>query len=152
MSGEKDMSEKKVFGDMISVITVAVLFIVILVLVVFSALSYQRSVEVQDYNNNLRAVLSYVITAVKSDRSSEIFISDTDGMEVLTIRDNSTGYEQRIFHTDGKVCEDYGLAGSDINTTDALVLGEAKEFSITMISDVLIEIKTDLGNSYVNIG
>ncbi|MBR2805742.1 MAG: DUF4860 domain-containing protein [Oscillospiraceae bacterium] len=146
------MSEKKLLGDIVSVLTVAVLFIVILVLVVFSAVSYQRSVAVQDYNNNLRAVLSYVITAVKADRGSEIFVSDADGMEVLTIRDNTTGYEQRIFHSDGKVCEDYGVAGSEINTEDALVIGEAKEFAISKVTDELIEIRTDLGNSYINIG
>ena len=60
----------KIFGDLISTITVAVLFFVILMLVVFSAVSYQRSVEISDANGNTRAVLSYIITAVKASEGN----------------------------------------------------------------------------------
>ena len=76
----------KFIGDVISTVTVAVLFFVILMLVVFSAISYQRSVEISDANGNTRAVLSYIITAVKANEASRVTVQDADGMQVLVSR------------------------------------------------------------------
>ena len=141
----------KILGDVIQAITMAVLFIVILLLVVFTAVSYQRSVEIQDRNDNTRAVLSYVITAVKANKSGQVEIEERSGIPVLVIKDALTGYEQLIFHAGGKVCESYGRTGIQPDPEDALEIGEADRFDLTWMQDDLLKISTDLGNSYVHI-
>ena len=52
-------------GDIISTLIIAVLFAVILLLVVFSASSYRNATSGQSENDNSRAVLSYITTAVR---------------------------------------------------------------------------------------
>lgn len=141
----------KTFGDLLTVIVMAVLFLVILLLVVFSAVSYQKAVDIHDDNNNTRAVLSYVITAVKANEAESVEITERDGMPVLILSDGETGFEQQIYFNDGKVLESYGRVGAPLVPEDALVIGEAKRFEIGYLTENLLEIKTDIGNSYVHI-
>ena len=142
------MTKRKGLGDLISVILITVLFLVILVLVVFSAVSYQRSVDIQDGNNNTRAVLSYVTTAVKSNAGSDIKLTQRDGMTVLSIEDD--GYEQQIFFKDGKVLETFTVPDVSPSDADALEVGEAGMFEMS-IEGELLTIRTDIGTSYVTI-
>ena len=143
--------ERSGAGGVLRSLTVAVLFLVILLLVVFSARAYQYAVDVQDKNDELRAVLSYVVTAVNADRASRVSVEERDGMRVLVIRDVEADTEQRIFFDEGAVREDYGLAGSLIDRKGASEIGSAKRFEIIMIKEDLIRIDTDLGSSYVHI-
>ena len=141
----------KTFGDLVSVILIAVLFLVILILVVFSAVSYQTAVEIQDANNNTRAVLSYVTTAVKGSAGSRVALEERDGLEMLVIEEGDTGYEQQIYFTGGQVLESYGKAGEAPVVEDALVVGEAERFDMQFRGEDLLEIVTDIGTSYVHI-
>ena len=145
------MRQKKLFGDLLSTATMAVLFLVILILVVFSAMSYQRSVAVSDANGNARAVLSYVVTAVRANASGSVTVEERNGGPALIIADEATGYEQQIFFRDGQVLETYGFTGSEIYEEDAMVIGEASRFEIVFLTDELLEIRTDMGNSCVRI-
>ena len=74
---------RKSIVDYISVITVTVLFMVILSLVVFAARGYQFAQETQDANGNTRAVLSYVINAVRDNEAADIVVEDRAGTECL---------------------------------------------------------------------
>ena len=56
--------EEQSSAGIIHGLTIAVLFAVILLLVVFSAASYQGVTAARDGNDHRRAVLSYVTTAV----------------------------------------------------------------------------------------
>ena len=85
----------KTLGDLISVAMMAVLCLVILILVVFSAVSYQGAVELRDANDNTRAVLSYVTTAVKGSGGSRVRIDSRGGVDILVIEEGDTGYEQQ---------------------------------------------------------
>jgi len=142
---------RKLFSDLISVVLITVLFLVILTLVVFSALTYQRSVDIQDGNNNTRAVLSYVTTAVKASEGSWVSLEDRDGVQVLVINDGSTGYEQQIFWLDGQVMENYAKEGSAPAADGAVLIGTAESFEMKLIKKDLLMIRTDLGTSYVHI-
>jgi len=95
--------ERSGAGGVLRSLTVAVLFLVILLLVVFSARAYQYAVDVQERNDEMRAVLSYVVTAVNADRASRVSVEERDGLRVLVIRDEAAGTEQRIFFDDGSV-------------------------------------------------
>lgn len=145
------LKSKKIAGDLIQVVLIAVLFLVILILVVFSAISYQKSVEIQDMNNNTRAVLTYVTTAVKASPGSHIEIADRGGQQVLVISEEGSEFEQQIFFEDGNVLEAYVMAGSEPYAPDALVVGEAQQFEMSLVTDELLEIQTNLGTSYVHI-
>lgn len=142
---------RKGFGDLISVILITVLFLVILILVVFSAVSYQRSVDIQDRNNNTRAVLSYVTTAVRANAGNRVTLTERGGVPVLVIEEGESGYEQQIFWMDGQVLERYVPDGTLPEQTDALTIGTAGLFEMTMPKEDLLQIRTDQGTSYVHI-
>lgn len=141
----------KIIGDAVSAVTITVLFVVILLLVVFSAVSYQRSVEFQESSNHTRAVLSYVITAVKSGGASRAELTERGGMQVLVIGDTLSGYEQQIYGTGGSVYESYGKTGSTPNPETALKIGDTEQFAMSWKEDDLLEIRTDEGMSYVHL-
>jgi len=143
--------ERSGAGGVLRSLTVAVLFLVILLLVVFSARAYQYAVDVQERNDEMRAVLSYVVTAVNADRASRVSVEERDGLRVLVIRDEAAGTEQRIFFDDGSVREDYGLTGSGIDRKGSSEIGKAERFDITLVKEDLVRIDTDLGSSYVHI-
>ena len=129
-----------------------ILFLTMLVMVVFSATYYKSSVSSQADNNDTRAVLSYVVTAVKANKTDDISLEDHDGMQMLVIYDDQTELEQRIYYKDGRLMENYGLRGAAFRDDSAAVIAEPGFFEMNMIGDQLLEIKTDAGNSYVNIG
>ena len=54
----------KSIGEILSALTIAVLFLVILLLVVFTARSYQHGADAQYENDTQRVVCAYVATAV----------------------------------------------------------------------------------------
>ena len=141
----------KLIGDVIRTLTIAVLFAVILLLVVFSAASYQRAVEIQEGNNNTRALLSYVITAVKANEADKVTIEEREGIPMLVITNPSTGYEQQIYQADGTLYEAYGRSGMKPDPEEALKIGETSQFALSWLNDNLLQVRADAGNSYVHI-
>ena len=136
-------------GDLLSTITVAVLFLVIILLVVFAAQSYRHGTDKQQENDNSRAVLAYVASAVKDSVTSDIIPENFEGAYGLTISDTNSEYERKIYIKDGKLLEEYGRKGREISPDDALKIGKLKTFEVRYIDDDLLEIRTDLGTSYV---
>ncbi len=137
-------------GDILSTLTVAVLFAVILLLVVFSAASYQRATASQSANDNSRAVLSYITTAVKGNGKGGVRPADFDGAPGLIIADGDTGYGQRIYLKDGKILQEYGKIDGQTDPEHALVIGEAGKLEISYVDRDVLKVATDLGTSYVS--
>ena len=150
--GNKEDKNRKLFGDITSTAVVAILFCVILLLVVFSAVSYQHAAEVQASNDNTRAVLSYVITAVKSDEAANITLTEKEGVTVLMIEGGRAGYARQIFGRDGKVYEVYGKTGASLQSGEAIEIGHSELFAMSMENEELLAVRTDLGSAYVRIG
>lgn len=144
--------EKRGIGDILSTLTIAVLFIVILLLVVFSAASYQHATDVQNANNNERALLSYVTSCVEGNGLNEVEKKDFDGMPGVSISTAESDFERRIYMSDGRLLEEYAEKTGDVHPDDALVIGETKVFEVADVGDGLISIKTDAGVSYVRTG
>lgn len=142
--------KSKGFGDILSTITIAVLFMVILLLTVFAASSYQHGTTYRSDNDNSRAVLSYVITAVKGSDGAEVTTHDFDGAPGIIIAKKGSQYEQRIYMKDGKMLEEYGLKGGNISPESAQEIGTIGSFEANYMYDDVLEIKTDLGTSYVH--
>ena len=120
------LESKRGIGDIISTITVTVLFVVILSLVVFAARGYQHASEVQNVNSNTRAVGSYVVNCVKDSNTSEVAVENISGTDCLVIR-SSDGYEHRIFMSGGKLMEEYVEAGLPLDPETALEIGKMSE-------------------------
>lgn len=143
------LESKRGIGDIISTVTVTVLFVVILSLVVFAARGYQHASEVQNMNSNTRAVGSYVVNCVKDSNTSDVAVEALSGTECLVIK-SSDGYEHRIFMTDGKLMEEYVEAGIPLNPETALEIGTTETFDLELSSDGLLTVATDEGVSIVN--
>ncbi len=129
-----------------------VMFFVMLILVVFSASAYRSAVSIQRQNGEARAALGYVITAVKANKTDRVYLDTADGMQTLVISDGVTGLEQRIYCRGGELIENYGAAGQEMRADGGVVIGHPGEFRMSMETDSLLRIETDLGSSYVDIG
>ena len=143
------LESKRGIGDIISTVTVTVLFVVILSLVVFAARGYQHASEVQNMNSNTRAVGSYVVNCVKDSNTAEVAVESVSGTECLVIRSND-GYEHRIFMSGGKLMEEYVEAGLPLDPETALEIGTTETFSLELGNDGLLTVTTDEGVSIVN--
>ena len=141
----------KGIGDILGTLTVAVLFIVIILLVVFAASSYRHSTVLRDNNDNYRAVLSYAVTAVKDHGSGAVEPRDYAGCPGLSI-DAGSGYEHRLYLKDGKLLEEYAKNDMAADPENAAVIGETDRFEVSYITDSVLEIRTDLGTAYVDTG
>lgn len=140
---------KKGIGDIISTITVTVLFMVILSLVVFAARGYQHASEVQNMNSNSRAVGSYAVNCVKYNNTGEVSVETLSGYRCLVIRSND-GYEHRLFMDGGKLMEEYVESGMKIDPENALEIGDTDTFDVAIGDDGLLTVTTDEGVSIVN--
>ena len=142
--------DKRGIREILSTITIAIMFGVILVLVIFSASGYQKSFNTEEYNGNTRALLSYVITCVKDNNTAEIIVDGAGGEGGLIIRDRDSGYEHRIYADSGRLLEEYTTAGAPSRPEDANLIGRTEVFEVRLLEKGLLEIRTDAGTSYVN--
>ena len=142
---------RKGIGDLISTITVAVLFLVILLLVVFSAASYRHATDVEAGNSSKRALLSYVASAIRDSRGKDIKIEDKDDGDAITITSPGSRFERRIYLQDGRLYEEYAEDDIAPDPENALVIGETEKFDVEQTEDGLVSIMTDAGTSYVGV-
>ena len=142
---------RRLFGDLAATAVVAILFCVLLLTVVFSAFSYRRAVAVQERNDDIRAVLSYVVTAVKSDEAAAVSVTEKEGIPVLMIDDGETGYARQIYAKDGKICEVYAKKNASLTAGESIMIGSSALFEIDAVNEELLVIRTGLGSSYVRI-
>lgn len=147
------MKQKKGIGsEIMSAAIMCVMFLAMLVLVVFAAKAYRSSVSIQAANNDTRAVLSYVVTAVKAGKTDHIQLEEIDGVNTLVIIDDQSGLAQHIYYKDGKLLENYGAVGYAFKEDSETVIAQTGRFEMSMLNDNLLQIVTDAGNSYVNLG
>ena len=144
-------SNTKSIGEILSALTIAVLFLVILLLVVFTAKSYERGADVQAANDSQRVLCAYVATAVKDHSSGEVTPQEFSGYPGILIEDGNTGFAHKLYMKDGDLLEEYSRTETPVNPDTASKIGETSQFEIAYISDDLLEIKTDQGASYVNV-
>ena len=137
-------------GDILSSVTIAVIFIVILLLVVFASSSYRHGSQHQAKSGNERAVLSYVITAVKDANGGKVEAKEIGGCPGIVIEDKGTGYEQKIYLKDGRLLQEYSRKGAKPDPEEAIEIGKAEVFEPGFVSDGILRVRTDIGTSYVD--
>ena len=147
---ERGKSNKSI-GEILTALTIAVLFLVILLLVVFTARSYQHGADAQYENDTQRVVCAYVATAVKNHTNGEVTPEVFDGCPGILIEDGDTGFAHKIYLRGSDLLEEYSKADATINPDTASKIGETSRFDIAYVSEDLLEIKTDKGASYVHV-
>lgn len=127
-------------------IGIAALFLVgFLLLVFFGAVTYLRTVDSQNENNGERAILSYLSAVTKAnDRADAVSVQDSEFGPMLVIREEN-GFGIRIFHSDGKLLEDYSLLTLEPDAGDATVIAETDRFEISEIGPGIWQVRTDQG-------
>ena len=141
----------RAISDIITAVTVAVMFAVILLLVVFAAGSYRRSAAMSERSADTRAVLSYMVSCVRDSGGSDIYIAGRSGTECLVI-DSKDGFEHRFYEYEGLLAEEYVASGAGPDPDNAVMIGECGSLGFSMDSSGLLMIKTDKGVSYVDTG
>ena len=120
-----------------------------MLLVVFGAVTYQKTVAYQEANNRTRALLSYFVTSVQSN--GKVTLEEGTEGQVLVIADGTTGYGMHIYQHDGKLLEEYKEIHAELNVKNASVIGETNIFQIEKIEDDALGIYTDAGNIIIHI-
>jgi len=125
----------------------------VLVLVMFSAVSYRSAAAGRRDHDHSRVVISYLSTVLSSNRGSEVYTyHDSEiGAEVLAICDMDSVNGTRIYVYEGQLITVYGLLDSPLIPEDGIVLGDNTVFEITGISDDLIAVTTDEGTVYAHL-
>lgn len=146
------MREKtKQSSGVITILTIALLFLVILLLVVFTAKAYRLSAESQTENDVKRVLCTYVAASIKGHDSSEVKPTSFDGIPGVAIDDGDTGFSHKIYLWEGTLMEEYSMTDAPVSPKTASEIGETSDFEISYIDEDLLEIRTDKGASYVHV-
>mgnify|MGYP002623031902 CR=1 FL=1 len=145
------MSQRvKTLKEIMTVLTITVLFAVILCLVVFAAKGYQHSVDTENADGNTRAVLAYVVNSVRDSGASDVSVEDISGTRCLVISNGD--YEQRFYLDKGSLVEEYTEPGAENRPDVALRIGETSTLDFALDKAGILTIRTDSGSSAVNTG
>ncbi len=124
----------------------ALFLIAFLFLTIFGAGIYRETVEVQAANGQDRLLLSYFSTRAKSaDTKDAVTLYDDDIGQVLSFADPVSGYAVRVYQKDGKLLEDYALAGSPLVPGSAAVIGSTEVFKVKRDGKRTFVVTTDVG-------
>ena len=132
---------------------VAALFLTgFFLLVVFGAQSYRNTVLGQSSNNDTRALLSYLATAVRAadERGTVRVVPNAAGTE-LCLDDGDTGFTRRIYLADGMLREEYAPADAARGETEAYPIGPTTRFDVETLNGVTLRILTDTGEVLVHL-
>ena len=138
-------------------LAIAVLFLAgSLLLVIFGAQSYQKTVAGQDGNMSKRTLTSYFYTVVRDyDTRGAITVEDSVYGPVLVIADGDSGYALRLYRrttdTGNELMEDLAPLGEPLTPESAQVIGQTEVFSIEEQEDGLITVRTDEGSILLHI-
>lgn len=125
-----------------------VIMAVFFLLVIFGAGTYRGTVAGQEKNNRDRALISYVLTTVKSgDAEGAVRVYKVDGASVVAVEEGGSGYGIRIYQHEGKLMGDYGQLDGTLNPKGALAIGETEIFQVEAVGNDIYRVTTDAGRA-----
>lgn len=129
-----------------------VMMAVFFLLVISGAVTYRGTVARQEKNNRGRALLSYVMTTVKSgDAEGAVRVYMVDGAPVLSVEEGDSGYGVRIYLHEGKLVGDYGYLDWALNPNGALEVGETEVFQVENLGNDIYRVTTDAGRAVFHV-
>ena len=134
-------------------IGIAALFLIgFLTLVVFGAGSYRGIVESREENNLDRASLAYITTVTKSADQGAISVGEGPEGSMLVIAEPGTGYETRIYMSEGMLKEEYRPADRKPAPDKAQDIVATKTFTVEEMDHGLLKVTTGEGQVFVYAG
>ncbi len=116
-------------------------------LVISGARAYRSTVFGREQNNRDRTLLSYISASVRAgDAEDAVTVYDKNGLQVLAVEEEGSGYGMRIYQYEGKLVGDYGGLDWDLSPEDALVVGETEVFLIEDLGNGTCRVTTDAGS------
>ncbi|MBR0162060.1 MAG: DUF4860 domain-containing protein [Oscillospiraceae bacterium] len=146
------MREEKRSALGLYTVGIAALFLAgFLLLVVFGAKSYRKTVSGQSGNMQSRALLSYLSTTVKAcdERGAVLLREDAAAGPVLVLKDGNSGYALRIYCMNGQLLEDYAEEAEALRPEHAQVIGETDIFEPVLPGDGTLSVRTDSGSVFL---
>lgn len=131
-----------------AVVTAGVIMAVFFLLVIFGSAAYRGTVAAQEKNNRGRALISYIMTAVKSgDAEGAVRVYAVDGAPVVSVEEADSGYGIRIYQHEGRLMGDYGKLDQALNPKGALAVGETEIFQVENLGNDVYRVTTDAGRA-----
>ncbi len=146
-AGAGSTSPKHVF----SAIVMGVFFAALLLALIAGVLVYKHVTDVQTQANSQREGIGLVANAVRAnDASGAIAVGQgPEGRSLVVVEKLASGtYETRFYLYQGKVLQEYSLAGSMYTPERASTVTESNSFDFTY-SHGLLSVSTDQGTAEV---
>lgn len=126
-----------------------IILLAVLILVTVGTQVYKMVVEAQVDSDERRAGLSYLSARVRAAdvKDSVLLREGPEGTALVLLEEDSDGsvYETRIYLYEGRLVEEYAMAGGEFSPDNAVAVAETESFLPVFTRDNLLEITTDQG-------
>ncbi len=130
----------------------AILLAVFFLLIISGAGTYRNIVEGQAKNNRDRILLSYVLSNIKAgDAEGAVRVYEADGIPVVAVEEEGSGYGIRIYQYEGKLMGDYGKLDQALNPKGAPAIGDAETFLVENLGNGTYKVTTDVGRAFFHV-
>ena len=120
-----------------------------LLLVLFGAGTYQKTVQSQRKNEDRRAVLSYLSMTLRShDHQQAVAVEPGPEGDVLVLTDvyGDSAYTTRIYCTEGMLVEEFSKSGTDLGQGELQSIGACGRFEIKQLDDRDLRLQVEDGS------
>ena len=142
---------ESVAGKLFPTLLLAVFFIALLLALIAGISVYMHVSDVQNSNNQQRESLGLIVNTVRANDGT-VAIAQGSGPEgdALVVVEHATSgtYETRIYSYQGKILQEYSLAGSAYTPEKASTLATSNTFEFSY-SGGLLTVTTDQGTAEV---
>lgn len=143
----KEGKHERATSHLFTAILLAVFFIVLMIGLVVGVSLYRSAAQAHMQTDEMRVSTGLLASYVKANDKSRV-MGVGEGPEgralVLTERLESGVYEMRIYEYEGKVVQEYSMAGAAYTPARAQALVDSETFEFKLIGK-LLTIKTDQG-------
>ena len=123
-----------------------------LLLVVFGAKTYQKTVYLQQENQNGRALCGYLNTSLKTDRTAGVILDKS--RHILWIQDSDMPeYGRCIYLDNGRIMEEYIRLDAEPFIDTATYIADSSRFDLLYHAEKkLLQIETSEGSVWIYMG
>jgi hypothetical protein len=123
-----------------------------LLLVVFGAGIFRKTVDRQYANMDGRGLTAYLAANVRAqDRAGAVSAGTCEYGPLLTVTDRENGFVLRFYRYEGSLVEDLAPVGSPLFPKDAQAIAPTARFEIEEPEKGLFAVYTDAGRTLLNV-
>ncbi len=143
--------EPKSNGRAFPTLLLAVFFVALLLSLIAGVTVYKHISDLQNESNAQREGLGLIINTVRANDATAAIAQGEgpEGKSLVIVEHATSGtYETRFYRHDGKILQEYSLAGSAYTPEKASKVAESATFDFSY-TDGLLSISTDQGTAEV---